>query len=62
MLTSHTGARARTVPAVTAWLVCVLATALGTLAHYLLAGNNLVAVAAGIGVAAAVGAAVPGAT
>ena len=56
MLTSHTDARARTVPAVTAWLVCVLAAAMGTLAHYLLAGNDAAAVAAGIGVAALVGA------
>jgi diguanylate cyclase (GGDEF)-like protein len=56
MLTSHTGARARTVPAVTAWLVCILAAAVGALTHYLLAGNDALAVAAGIGVAALVGA------
>ena len=46
----------RTVRALTAWLVCVLAASVGTLAHYLLADNEPVAVAAGIGVAAVIGA------
>ena len=56
MPTPDSSAPARTVPAVTAWLVCVLAAAVGTLAHYLLAANEPAAVAAGIGVAAAIGA------
>lgn len=56
MLTSHSGARARTLPAVAAWLVCILAAAVGALVHYLLAGNDALAVAAGIGAAALVGA------
>jgi diguanylate cyclase (GGDEF)-like protein len=56
MPTPDPTAPARTVHAVTAWLVCVLAAAVGTLAHYLLAGNEPVAVAAGIGVAAVIGA------
>ncbi len=56
MPTSHSTAPARTVPAGTAWLVCVLAAAVGTLAHYLLSDTEPVAVVAGIGVAAAIGA------
>ena len=56
MLPSHSGARARTLPAVTAWLVCILAAAVGALVHYGLAGNDALAVAAGIGAAALVGA------
>ena len=57
MLSSHTDARAQRVPAITAWLVCVVAAALGTLTHVLLAADEPVAVAAGLGVAAVVGAA-----
>ena len=55
MLTSHTGARARTVPAVTAWLICMLAAAVGALVHYVLAGNEALAVAAGLAAAVLVG-------
>ncbi len=51
---SHTPAR--TVPAVSAWLVCVLAASIGTLAHYLLGDGEPVAVVAGIAVAVAIGA------
>ena len=49
-------APARTVPALTAWLVSVLAAALGTLTHFLVAANDPVALVAGIAIAAAIGA------
>lgn len=56
MSTLESPAPTRTVRALTAWLVCVLAAAVGTLAHHLLAENQPVAMAAGIAVAAAIGA------